>query len=378
MAITASFLTCTSTFAQQEIQKTDEMIILTAKRCYAAMLSSNEQKRQQFCDELKEYAKPLSTNKIAYLRSQIVLSISSSLTGKPEEASTNLSKAIKSFSLKSKEADMLRSEAYNVLGNIYMTRRQPKNAEDAIINSIKFADKTRNKGAVINAMSSLVGLYSSNGKQNKALEYAIKTVQAAEKAKKTDIDNYDQVMFGITRTLAMAYSLNRRIDKAIVTALKAEELAKSAFGENDTTNPSFGIKSDIASYYLSNNQYDKALPYAEAAIKTVDHWSGNLPSEFAFSFTNMLQIYILTDKISDAESLAIKFGDRIDNMPDSPQKVRALGSLGLFYKAHTTQSDIARKKLVEATLVAERLFGRDSTTTNELAELAGSITVKND
>lgn len=357
--------------SQNVLSSATQTIQQQSKVCYESLVSGDFKVGEKVCNELQG---KLTTeeNSIEQLKAQMVVSIYLSVTNKTEDAARDLRKALKSFTLESLDADTVRAEAYNVLGNIYTKRKEMKNAGEAIVNAIELADKIGNKSAVLENLSSLTSLQAAKGDKVRALDYAKRTVEYGSRLNTGELNNSDQVLFTIHRTLAMAYAANKMYVEALASALKAEEYAKVAFAGAEKSNPLVGIKSDIAAIYTANGQFSEAIPYAEETMKVMGDQSIPLTTEIALSFVNLIQTYVLAERYEEAEAKADQHAHRLYSLPDVAEKVRVLGATGVFYMKNTKKKDVAKKLITTAAITSSKVFGDDAATTVELAEMSES------
>jgi tetratricopeptide (TPR) repeat protein len=361
----------TGTINAQE-NKTERGILLTAGNCVNAVMANNVIGIKENCVKLQELVKTEKKGSIDYLRAQTSLSVYLTVKNETRNAANSLLNAIKSVKANDLNANTYKLKAYTILGNIYEVRKEWDDASKAISKSIEIADKIGNKTSVIDGIISMASIRNSMGDHKRSLIYAKKTLEYANNLGESRVVNWPQVQFAINRMIAIAYTSNRDLDNGLKHALVAYDYAKVSYKSDPLAMPLIGINSDIAAIYSKKGEFSKALPYAEAAVSALEIEAIPVTKEVTFAFMNLIKAYTMLDKITEAKVFVGKYGFRFEDIPDSPDKVQVLGTIGMFYMKNTTNKEIAKHYLVNATLASINVFGKDALTTNEMASAADS------
>jgi tetratricopeptide (TPR) repeat protein len=339
--------------------------------CYSSIVANDLSLANSSCEELQKSFHTIEDFSILKLKAATTLGAYLAVNKKTTEAAKLISKHLDSLTEISYNSDAAKIHALNFLGTIYINQKDWKNAGDSLSKAIQIADKLGDRSGVIENLTSLATLKSAMGDHRRALNYAKKTVDYASSFSEADINNRDQVLFSSNRVLAMAYASNNMPDDALKTAITASQYATIAFADKPAAAPLLSINADIASLYISQEKFEEAIPYATKAISSLSDTTVPVSSDVAAALVNLIKIYTHTDRQLQARTLADTYVYRIDAMPESPEKVRALGSLGAYYMRSTNEKPRAKALLMKSAMISYKIFG-DSPTTNQLAELAES------
>jgi tetratricopeptide (TPR) repeat protein len=342
-----------------------------SKGCYESIISNDSLKSKELCELLRTQFTHAKDQTISRLNAANSLGTYIALSNGTESALKLLSTELQSFKVSGLEADAARIQTLNLLGTMYISRKEWKNAGDSLALAITLADKIGDYTGVLENLTSLANLKALMGDKTRSLDYARKTVEYANSLSSKDIENFNQLMYSANRMLSMAYVLNNMSESALDAALIANQYADKAFSSNPNSAPILAINSDIASLMIGIGKFEEAIPFAIKASSSLDDPNTPVSGDSSSAMISLLTIYTNLDQVEKAKNIADSYTLRIENMPDNKDKIRALGSLGTFYMKNTNERSIARSLLVKAALLSYKLFG-DTPTTNQLAELSES------
>ena len=370
----ALFLVTTSLAgAQSNPNLSEELSVLeqTAHACYSSLTAGKSASIEQFCSQLFTRLSKSTQDSPQRLHGMTAYAAYLASTKGPNAATDGLQKAVNEFKLNDLESQAELAQASHVLGTIYLSAKKIDLAGKAITKALAITERIGNTTGVIENLILLSDLARMAGDKARARTYAAKTIGLIEKLEPTRLENRDQLLFLAYRAQAQAYESNKQIKEATSSAVKAALYADKAFG--DAINPmATGIHAYVARLYLLASDYDHAKPQALAALRSLDEPSAAITQDNVLAMISLLDIYVSTENTPDARAFADKYVEAFEGMPESPYKIKALGSLGSFYMRSTENKALARKLIVTAAVSALKLFGPTSPTAVALSELAES------
>jgi class 3 adenylate cyclase len=210
-----------------------------------------------------------------------------------------------------------KGEAYalKIMGLVYYTRAQYKEALEFWINSLQIFESIQDDVGTSNLLANIGAIYIDQGADAKALEYMLRSLQLAEKTGDTL-----RMITALSNIGGIYY--NKKDSVALGYLQKAMPLAELS----GYTEAYVDIAGNVGEIFTDRHDHEKALEYFQKSIKA----AGNNYSA-AFAINGIGKVYQKQGKFTEALALHNQALDIARKFDDQLQEVRSMREVANVY-----------------------------------------------